>query len=119
MATGAFRQAWNTLLKQRDDDLKRGAESRSNSIQANEAFRRDDVGIILRQARAALGIENSDRLGHDRFGNEEEGKDDCQREPAASEELPSNASKRNSTQAGGKARRSYLCDTRSAELTCT
>lgn len=105
MALGAFRQAWNALLEQRDRDLKRNDDNRGKDVRVMEA-RRDNIGIILQQARAALGIEISDNG----LGNEEEGASDSEGEPAVTSVPPSNTSEGQSTPAEGENRRPSLVD---------
>ncbi|CAM9461269.1 unnamed protein product [Laminaria digitata] len=105
MALGAFRQAWNALLEQRDRDLKRNADNRGKDVRVMEA-RRDNIGIILQQARAALGIKISDNG----LGNEEEGASDSEGKPAVTSVPPSNTSEGKSTPAEGENRRPSLVD---------
>lgn len=100
-AIGAFRQAWNTLLEQRDCDFERDAGNKGKDLGVKEAPRRDDdIGAILRQARAALGVEISDG-----FENEEKGASDSGGEPVMTGGPPSNTSEGRSTSAGGEDRR--------------
>lgn len=112
-AIGAFQQAWNTLLEQRDRDLKRDAESRGKGVEVKEAPRRDDyIGIILRQARAALGIEISNGIG-----NEEEEASDSGGAPAVAKGPPKASGGCSSSAEGGYGR-SSLFDRRELTLAC-
>ena len=104
-AIGAFQQAWNTLLEQRDRDLKRDAESKGIVGVDDKEAHRDVIGVILRQARAAVGIKISDRLG-----NEEEGARDSKEEPAVTAEPPSNTAEGLSTPAERENRRASPFD---------
>lgn len=113
-AIGAFRQAWNTLLEQRDHGFKRDAGNKGKYLGVKKAPRRNDgIGAILRQARAALGIEISDSLGSD-----EEGESDSGGGPAMTGGPPSNTSEGCSASVEGDDRPASLFDRRGLTLAC-
>lgn len=64
IANEAYRQAWKTLLEQRDRKLKRETIGTNKSVMGRETCR-EDIGTILRHASEALGVSTSGGLANE------------------------------------------------------